>query len=447
MVADDLEQQAITVLSTNLIISEKSARAILDSLTPGKDTQHRYALIVRYFPSVMIHHLNMFSKGEKLHRSNEEGMYAHYLNAFPSICVSDRVDGGESCRQYRSDFLKFYQAELFAAVESKLDILLFGMQALHQQISLDDFYGTFKVLQTLSAEGVAQLVDFSWHCKGHRISQIVDKVNFTTIYTPRCDHIPKEVQLTLANQTNFPEALINANTALEIDLRVNKTNRILILQQTISDSMKLIPKIAEILLDKAVLVKLTPLPILSTRSIKVALHYGTFPTPNEHSIDWARFMMQEQFSSRVTELFFSDEFVDILVNKLPTLECKDESNCFGIIRQDHNIKEYKKLLTAHTRNLTLPETNFYTAAQWSDSLPSMPSLPALPNMSLPSLGEYTWLGVVGASVALGACSYIYRSLNRHFGFWKSAKTIAPNTQQPHHKPTASQQPNYQYSRI
>ena len=92
---------------------------------------------MHFLPAVLSSHLHLFQLGEKLHYVTEVGEYKHLFNAFPHNYVE--VDWPTSpgiTFGFTDEFRRFYQQVFFAQIEPWLALVLFGLQALHQQLGV-----------------------------------------------------------------------------------------------------------------------------------------------------------------------------------------------------------------------------------------------------------------------------------------------------------------------
>jgi hypothetical protein len=396
-------EEALKSLQIYLRVELSTAKIILQVASTQYESEKAYHLIATYFPRVIAYHLAMFQSGEKLHRPNEYGNYKHLLNAYMSSCVS-YVDANTSvlCFEFSAEFRQFYENVFFTIIEKKLDTLLFNIQALHEQIGIANFQNTFELLKPLNEAGIVELLDFSWHCKAQRVSEFIEQKNVTAIYSSRARNIPADIQTAIVNQPEFPKRLWEAHDALKNVLQVGKQNRSEIINHLVFENLKLVPKIAEILRKKAVLLKLSPHGYNNHHSFRVGIIYGSIPDDPTNEFFWARRILLDTFDNRFVEMFVSDAMIDRVIKDLPLIRCQNSQYCIDVISQEHNVQQYIKGLEALSFGLPLPHLDLHNT----------PLLPA----SSDSYNSFA-VGAVGISVALGVGIFVGNSLYRQFGFW------------------------------
>ncbi|MES2218728.1 MAG: hypothetical protein V4501_09990 [Pseudomonadota bacterium] len=399
-------EKALLALQIYLRVESATAVGILGLASEQYEATKVFHLVATYFPRVINYHLAMFQSGQKLHRTTENGNYKHLLNAHPSSCVSFYdSETPVVCFEFSSEFRSFYENVFFNIIENKLDILLFNIQALHEQIGIANFQNLFELIKPLNETGIKELLDFSWHCKAHCLSEALDEKNATAIYSFRAKNIPADIQTAIANQPEFPARLLAANDALKNVLLVSKENRSEIINHSVFENLKLIPKIAEVLRKKAVLLKLAPGGYSSSPlSFKIGLIYGSIPDDPANEFFWARRILLDVFNDKIKDLMVTDALIDRVVKKLPAIRCLHYHNCIDIVSQDHNIQEYLRGLEALSFGLPLPPLQ-------------LRNTPVLPSTTGDGFHALNAVGVIGVSFAVGVSIYVVNSLCRQYGFW------------------------------
>ena len=286
------------------------------------------------------------------------------------------------------------------------------------------FQRTYRLLQQLTPDGMRELEGFTWHAKGHRMYESIDGKNTSAspIYHARYGNIPAALQTQLASQKDFPEHLYAAHTALKDILVVAKEERVKIMQSAIAASLKLVPRIAQILAEKSIYVKLDSWPeTISNASFRIRLLYNDFPVESGQQFYWARRVMFDKFQASIAELFVSPGLIERVKYQLPDMQCFAKEPCFGIVRQEHNINEYARALTALAQGLPMPTLNFRQTLPMYTKLPdSMQSLVKNYVLQPEETVIPAVVGCVGLSVMLLAGRYVVKSCYRQYSFWRQS---------------------------